>query len=178
MENIEIKHQVPGLDRFRASLDNLPASRVGNLRQIDTYFLTNHGRLKLREQTGPGEADSATLIAYIRPDASTSRVSQYHLMPVAEPDTLRAMLTDTLGVLTRVRKRRELFIYGQTRVHLDTVDHLGSFVELETVIAYQSHEDTWAEHRLVKKNLALDEYEPIKFSYSDLVMQGIDPQST
>lgn len=178
MENIEIKHRVPDLDRVRESLDNLPASRIGDLQQTDTYFVVTSGRLKLRDQSGPGEERSASLIAYIRPDDSTSRVSQYHLLPVAEPDALRAMLTDTLGVLTVVRKHRELFISGQTRIHLDTVDGLGTFVELETVIDGPSGEQAWDEHRFVRANLALDEYEPVEFSYSDLILQGTDPQST
>ena len=44
------------------------------------------------------------------------------------------MLTRACGTLGRVRKRRILVLVGGTRVHLDSVEGLGDFLELEVVL--------------------------------------------
>ena len=44
------------------------------------------------------------------------------------------MLTTALGVLGVVRKQRRLLWCGQTRIHLDEVEGLGNFLELEVVL--------------------------------------------
>jgi predicted adenylyl cyclase CyaB len=48
-------------------------------------------------------------------------------------------LSETLGTVLPVRgivlKRREVFLVGRTRIHLDRVHNLGSFVELEVVLS-------------------------------------------
>lgn len=44
---------------------------------------------------------------------------------------IQAVLSDALGVKGEVRKERRLFMIGQTRVHLDQVEGLGHFMELE-----------------------------------------------
>lgn len=41
------------------------------------------------------------------------------------------VLTDALGMVGQVKKERHLFMVGQTRVHVDTVEGLGHFMELE-----------------------------------------------
>jgi homotetrameric cytidine deaminase len=101
----------------------------GLLRQRDTYFAVPHGRLKLREEDPGG----ATLIAYERPDAATERVSDYRLVPVAEPGRLRDALAAAAGVTAVVVKRRHLLLWETVRIHLDDVRGLGSFIELEAV---------------------------------------------
>ena len=99
------------------------------LRQRDTYFAVAHGRLKLREE----EPGGATLIAYQRPDEASERVSDYRLVPIADPDEMRAALTAANGVSAVVVKRRRLLMWQTVRIHLDEVRGLGSFVELEAV---------------------------------------------
>ncbi len=101
----------------------------GLLRQRDTYFAVPHGRLKLREEDPGG----ATLIAYERPDAASERVSDYRLVPVAEPEPLRDALAAAAGVTAVVVKRRHLLLWETVRIHLDEVRGLGSFLELEAV---------------------------------------------
>ena len=87
------------------------------------------GRLKLREE----EPGGARLISYRRPDAADERVSDYRLVPVADPDGLRAALAETCGVRVEVVKRRRLLLWETVRIHLDEVEGLGSFLELEAV---------------------------------------------
>jgi homotetrameric cytidine deaminase len=128
--NVELKaHDAdPGrtLERARAA----GAEDRGVLRQRDTYFAVPRGRLKLREQDPGG----ATLIAYDRPDTASERVSDYRLVPVAEPAPLRDALAAANGVAVVVVKRRRLLLWDETvRIHLDEVRGLGSFLELEAV---------------------------------------------
>src|SRR5215204_3744415 len=127
--NVELKAHDPDPAR---TLERALAARAedrGLIRQRDTYFAVRHGRLKLREE----EPGGATLIAYDRPDAATERVSDYRLVPVAEPALLRDALVAATGVAVVVEKRRELLMWETVRIHLDEVDGLGAFLELEAV---------------------------------------------
>ena len=148
----------------------LGASDEGVLTQRDTYFARARGRLKLREQAGGSEA-GARLIAYVRPDGDEGRTSAYRLAEVGDPAALRDALDAALGTLVVVDKRRRLLLYENVRIHLDDVDGLGSFVELEGVADADS--DLAREHELVDRlceELALGA--PVAGSYSDLLLDG------
>jgi homotetrameric cytidine deaminase len=168
--NVEVKARDadPGATLERALA--LGASDEGVLRQRDTYFGHAHGRLKLREQEGPAGRE-AWLIAYARPDRAAARTSEYRLAPVADPDALRAALDASLGTVVVVDKRRRLLLYETVRIHLDDVEGLGAFVELEAVAPPES--DLTREHELVatlSEELALGER--VAGSYSDLLLDG------
>jgi homotetrameric cytidine deaminase len=127
--NVELKALDPDPVRSLAVCRELGAEDKGVLRQRDTYFRARSGRLKLREE----EPGGATLIHYDRPDAAQARESRYRLSAVPDPDELRASLDAALGTLVVVDKERHLLLWHGVRIHLDTVDGLGSFVELEGV---------------------------------------------
>jgi predicted adenylyl cyclase CyaB len=74
-------------------------------------------------------------------------------------------------VLVSVKKQRCVSLYGSTRIHLDQVEELGSFVELETVLGNQSHTAALAEHRFVFDTLGLSAGEIVPQSYSDLLLE-------
>lgn len=143
----------------------LGASDEGVLRQRDTYFSTTRGRLKLREQDGA----PAQLIAYARPDDEGARTSEYRITEIADPEVLRAALDPVVVV----DKRRHLLLVENVRMHLDEVEGLGSFVELEGVAPPES--DLSAEQALVAR--LTDELqlgERVAVSYSDLVLDSRD----
>jgi adenylate cyclase class IV len=148
-------------------------SAIHHLGQIDTYFRVPHGRLKLREIDASGER-SAELIQYHRPDDPGARTSTYRRIPVAVDQTasLTAALCDALGELATVRKRRAVAIWRSTRIHLDQVDGLGQFVELETVLGMDpdSAEVGRIEFDDVVEWLGLASLEAIPGSYSDLLI--------
>jgi homotetrameric cytidine deaminase len=148
----------------------LGATDEGMRHQRDTYFGRARGRLKLREQSGPGaEERTAQLIAYQRADADAARTSAYRIADVADPDALREALDAAFGTLVVVDKRRHLLLYDTVRIHLDDVEGLGAFVELEGVAAADS--DLTREHELVGRlrgELALGD--PVAVSYSDLLL--------
>jgi homotetrameric cytidine deaminase len=163
--NIELKAVDADPARSLAAARELGAEDHGILRQRDTYFRTRSGRLKLREE----EPGGATLIQYDRPDAAEARESRYRLTSVAEPDTLRASLDAALGTLVVVDKERHLLLWEGVRIHLDTVQGLGSFVELEGVAA--SGSDLGGEHEKVARlREALGIGEILTDSYSDRLL--------
>jgi homotetrameric cytidine deaminase len=147
--NVELKARDPEPERtLRAALE-LGAADQGILHQRDTYFAAREGRLKLREQTDADGTTAAQLIAYARPDEAAARASAYHLADVADPATMTAALEAALGISVAVDKRRHLLLADNVRIHLDEVEGLGHYVELEAVAAPDS--DLVREHEQVAR---------------------------
>jgi adenylate cyclase class IV len=128
--NVEIKARIVSIGALLPRARALADGDAQTIAQDDTFFRVPHGRLKLRE-FGDG---SAELIHYHRPDAPGARLSDYVRTPVPSPTTLREALARALGTIGRVRKQRLLLMAGATRIHLDRVDGLGEFIELEVVL--------------------------------------------
>lgn len=129
--NIEIKARVADLPALEARALALADEGPFELLQDDTFFACTKGRLKLRELA----AGEGQLVFYERADVAGPKLSHYLIAPVQDPAAVRATLGRALSVIGRVRKRRRLYLLGQTRIHLDEVEGLGSFVELEVVLS-------------------------------------------
>lgn len=127
--NVEIKALAADWDTQFCKAEALASSRE-ELIQEDIFFNCPTGRFKLRLQ-GTGEGH---LIFYRRPDCSGPKTSNYDIAPVHNPDSMLKILTAALGQLCCVRKHRTVFHTGQTRIHLDEVEGLGRFIELEVVL--------------------------------------------
>ena len=128
--NVEIKARIDSVEAVLPHALALADGPPELIAQDDTFFTCAVGRLKLRVfADGRGE-----LIAYQRPDATGPKTSDYAITVVPDPDALRATLARALGVSGRVIKQRTLLLVGRTRVHLDRVDGLGDFLELEVVL--------------------------------------------
>jgi len=130
MRNLEAKFRLdnPATARDRALAIGFEARGV--LIQRDTFFTVPNGKLKLREQP-----DGASLIHYRRDSQSELQLSNYAIVAVSSPAVLRTMLTAALGVLAEVRKERTLMMRRSVRLHLDRVEGLGNFGEIEAVLA-------------------------------------------
>lgn len=127
--NLEIKARCKDLDAAQQRARELATAHVGVDEQTDTYFVTRSGRLKLRESSLSG----GQLIPYRRPDQPGPKRSDYLVIPIERPTALKALLAEVLGVHRVVRKQREIFLVDNVRIHLDRVDGLGTFLELEAV---------------------------------------------
>jgi len=128
--NIEVKARIDRLSDVRARLASLPCRGEQQLSQTDTFFHVVRGRLKLRQfADGTGE-----LIFYVRPDQAGPKLSQYDRILCQDALTVLRALSTALGVRGVVKKRRHVVLVGNTRIHLDEVEGLGSFVELEVVL--------------------------------------------
>ena len=137
--------------------------------QDDTFFRCETGRLKLRTfSNGTGE-----LIYYRRADQQGPKASFYVRSPTTAPDTLREALTLAHGQAGRVKKHRTIFLIGRTRIHLDIVEGLGHFLELEVVLA--DGEPSEAGVRLAHEIMEKCDVKPcqlIEDAYVDLLAKG------
>jgi adenylate cyclase class IV len=133
--NIEIKARAPDPARLDEAARRIAGPPAAVLEQEDTFFDVRQGRLKLRAFGAAGKSPRpGELIFYERPDALGPKACQYAIARVEDAEPLRAILAAALGTAGVVRKRRTLHLVGRTRIHLDDVEGLGRFVELETVM--------------------------------------------
>ncbi len=128
--NVEIKARAGNVAELMARVARMAMSGPEQIAQDDTFFRCPEGRLKLRAFPDC----SGQLIFYRRPDTDGPKTSFYSIAPVQNADSMRETLTLALGQAGRVRKQRTLYLVGRTRVHIDRVEELGDFVELEVVL--------------------------------------------
>jgi adenylate cyclase class IV len=172
VRNLELKVECDEATFAAVSARVIALGARQTLRQRDTYFSVPQGRLKLREISEEGAESSAELIGYARPDLEGSRWSTYHraVISASEVDALREALGSTIGERVVVEKRRDVVLVKQTRIHLDNVNGLGCFIELETVIdGTLSDENAAIEHAAIIAALGIGDFPPVGGSYSDLL---------
>ncbi len=168
MRNIEIKARISDIASLTAKAAALADSGPTEIFQDDTFFACPTGRMKLRALSG-GEGE---LIFYQRPDSTGPKESFYVVAPTSSPDRLREALARGYGVTGRVRKRRTLFLTGRTRIHLDRVERLGDFLELEVVLA--EHEPAEAGRTVARdllQKLGVPPEQLVAGAYVDLLAQ-------
>ncbi len=164
--NVEIKARIDNVERVARLVSYLSDSIQERMGQEDTFFDVIFGRLKLRQHVcGPSE-----LIYYERPDQLEPCKSHYCICPVRNPAITKQVLANALGVRGVIRKERLLYWIDNTRVHVDQVEGLGSFLELEVLLspsvsASQGYEIAG---RLIKK-LGIKESNLVDAAYIDLV---------
>ena len=167
--NIEVKLRIDDRDALLAVAQRLCGGRPQHMAQDDTFFHARQGRLKLR-QFADG---SAELIHYHRPDTNAAKASDYVRVPAADPAALREALARGCGVAGRVRKSRWLLMSGHTRVHLDRVEGLGDFLELEVVLGEgQSDGDGVAVAQQLLRDLGLQHAPQEAGAYLDLLARA------
>ncbi|MBZ5636538.1 MAG: class IV adenylate cyclase [Acidobacteriia bacterium] len=164
--NIEIKAYIPNPEAVARKAAAIADQGPIELQQDDTFFPCESGRLKLRAFSN----ESGELIFYRRPDQQGPKESFYLLSPTSSPDTLRQLLSLAYGQAGRVRKHRTLFLVGRTRVHLDDVQDLGRFLELEVVLddGEPAERGIREAHELMAK-LGVDPSQLVEGAYVDLL---------
>ncbi len=164
--NVEIKARVADPVNLQARARGLADTGPIELYQDDTFFNCPSGRLKLRTLS----ESEGELIFYERADAHAPKESRYVIWPTSSPSALRATLAATVGERGRVRKKRTLFLVGNTRIHCDEVEGLGDFMELEVVLADgQTVEDGIAIAHRIMRQLGISERQLVDRAYVDLL---------
>ncbi|XP_054715872.1 uncharacterized protein LOC129225306 [Uloborus diversus] len=131
--NVEIKAKIKDFRSFLLRASEISDKPAFIMKQTDTYFKVLEGRLKLRQI----QDQVAELIFYNRPDTEGPKLSSYRKQTFKNADEaegLKKVLESSLGLVGIVKKERHLFMYERTRIHVDDVEHLGHFMELEVML--------------------------------------------
>lgn len=166
--NIEIKAKSENNDEIRSILKLKKAEFNGEDHQIDTYFNTKSGRLKLRE----GNIEN-NLIHYERENTKGPKKSDITLFKSNPSSTLKELLTKAIGILTIVDKKREIYFIENVKFHIDTVEELGTFIEIEAI----DKNRTIGKEKLLQQCqhyldlFKISESNLISVSYSDLLLE-------
>ena len=164
--NLEIKAKYPSLAKARKISRDLGARFGGTLKQTDTYFKVKQGRLKLREIN----KKELELIYYRRGDSKGNRYSDYTVLPLQRKEAAKRVLESLFETLVVVRKRRELFLYKNSRIHIDTVAGLGAFVEFE-VLVVRGERQAQDLMSSLRREFGINSASLIGGSYSDMLLK-------
>ena len=166
--NIEIKASCSDPDRIEQILNDEEADNKGLDHQVDTYFNIPEGRLKLRE----GNIENS-LIFYKRDNISGPKESHVQLYKTKPDSGLKEVLVHSLGTKVIVDKKRKIFFVENIKFHIDLVENLGSFIEIEAIdktgTIGQAKLEVQCE-RYIKK-FGINKSDLISVSYSDLLLK-------
>lgn len=164
--NLEIKVKLDSHKRIKKilSANNIKLAEV--LKQKDIYYKVKEGLLKLRIENG-----TQTLIFYNRNEKSKKRWSDYYLLDINTPDAEK-FLDKFLDRIIEVKKIRELYLYDNTRIHLDKVDKLGYFLELETRVI-NGLRDAEKRFNYLVELLELKKYPVLRDTYRNLLIREL-----
>lgn len=166
--NVEIKAKCEDLERIRKILEKENAKFEGTDRQIDTYFNTLNGRLKLRE----GNIENC-LVSYDRADETKPKLSSVTLYDTSEKSyTLKEILTKHFGIKCVVDKQRDIYHIENIKILLDKVEGLGTFIEIEASSAKRRDEEKLRKQtEEYMKKFGIKKKDLIDISYSDMIQQ-------
>lgn len=164
--NVEIKARLSNPDHTASIAAQIADSGPVIIEQEDVFFNCSKCRFKLRtfsDKTGE-------LIYYNRDNESQPSECNYSILKTSDPSLIHSILTKALGVLGIIRKSRTLYMYGQTRIHLDDVSGLGKFLEIEVVLApgQTTSEGIDIAHSLMQR-LGISESNLIDEAYIDML---------
>lgn len=166
--NIEIKARCANQEHIREILQAQHADFRGRDHQIDTYFIVPNGRLKLRQ----GNIEHS-LIHYERSNQAGPKASNVHLYHPHDGEALKATLNAALGTKVVVDKQREIYFIENVKFHLDEVQRLGTFVEIEAI----DSDGTIGEAKLLEQCqhylalFAIADDDLLTHSYSDMLLE-------
>ena len=164
--NVEVKARLADPAAARATVTRLGARPAGIEPQVDRYYELDGGwRVKLRSIPGR----DAELIRYRRPETEAVRASDYEVTPVRDQAARRCLVPKGRPLVT-VRKRREVLLLDNVRIHLDEVAGLGTFLELEAMVD-DAHDDATCRRQVaaITAALGLGEDDFIRASYAELL---------
>lgn len=173
MQNIEYKSELRDIGLARGVCEHRGATRVGAFRQVDIYYKVSDGRLKRRE-TGSAEGRRVEYIFYHRADRLRPTLSHFTIYD--ERAALERWGERGLVEWLTVRKTREVWLYKNVRIHLDDVEGLGRFFELEAQVGPGCHVGE-CHHRVNEVRGWFEGGilgEPISVGYSDLFEKEIE----
>ena len=161
--NLELKIQLDSYDSALNVLKNLHAEFVKDINQKDVYYSLPGSLLKLRI-----EDEGESLIKYNRDEVNPDRFSDYDVIYLKSSGSEK-VFNSIFTVEAVVIKKRFLYLYNNTRIHLDTVQGLGTFMEFETLVI-NGMDDAKERFNFLIKKFEIDTAKQIKCSYRDLIL--------
>ena len=166
MKNVESKFSVTDFGKIKVSLKKVKAKYMGKLNQFDTYYYCQKGRLKIREINNR----LYELIYYQRPNTNKPKISNLQVVNLKsnQAESLKKLFKDSLGIKNIIRKIRHLYMYKNSKIHLDMVQGLGKFIELETIDRKISLKEAKIEHAKMIRILLLTKTKRLGQSYCEI----------
>lgn len=136
VENVDFKCELrdPGLARL--ALKRFGAILAAAVSHHDTYFRVPDGRLMRRE----AEGEPVEYVLYRRIDRAAPTVSSFTIL--SENEARRRLGATDPPVWVEVRKQREIWLLADARVHVDQVEGLGWFIEIDVLVTRRRSERT------------------------------------
>lgn len=166
-KNLELKARISSVSDAVCIVHQLNAKEKGILRQRDIYYNVPRGRLKLRIINNR----NAELIFYNRPNKNGSRYSDYFLLSVSNAKLTDELCTSAFGQKVVVKKKRRLFLYKNSRIHIDKVSGLGTFIEFE-VLVNRGKQQAQKLLRILTMKFGIKRTDTIAVSYSDMMINS------
>lgn len=165
--NFEFKASTDHLEALEKKLLELNPIYIGQDKQTDTYFNVANGRLKLRE----GNIENA-LIYYERQNVTGAKQSDILLYKHPPDKDLKDILIKLHGIKVIVKKVRKIYFIENVKFHLDSIDELGTFVEVEAIdndgnIGIEKLKE---QCRKYAELFGIKSEDYISLSYSDLIL--------
>lgn len=162
--NLELKIKFKSFDGVKKKLNQIGAEFTASLNQKDVYYKNKKGLLKLRIENG-----AESLIKYKRNENSKDRWSDYSLLKFREGNAEK-FLAELFEIETVVYKKRLLYMYDNTRIHLDKIKGLGNYLELETLVL-RGQQNAKKRFDKIVSLLQLDLKNQVKKSNRDLMLE-------
>jgi predicted adenylyl cyclase CyaB len=162
---IELKARISDLESKKKKILELGGKMDDTYYQIDTYFNSPKGRLKLREVEGQARAK---LIYYERVDIPNPKESNVTIYETNDPSILKELMNSILGTKVIVMKKREIYNYEGTQIHLDFLEELGTFIEFERPLTKLPQDRLVLQELMHALNVKQEDL--VTGSYSDLIM--------
>jgi len=170
MKNIELKAKYPNQKAAMVIAENLGAKYEGILEQEDIYFKISPAKLKERLKLRIINKADYELIYYKRANLKSARESEYEIFKVRNGMELLNVLKSILLVISIIKKKREVYIFENVRIHIDTVKGLGKFIEFEAVCRNKKEiKDAQLKLKKLVSEFNISTKNLIKMSYSDLI---------
>ncbi|MBS1509902.1 MAG: class IV adenylate cyclase [Bacteroidetes bacterium] len=166
--NFEFKARAGNIAALETQLLTLNPQFAGEDHQVDTYFNVPEGRLKLRE----GNIENA-LIFYERKNTAGAKQSDIILYQHQPDKNLKDILTRVNGIKVVVDKRRKIYFINNVKFHFDTLEGLGTFVEVEAIDRSGAIgvEQLQEQCNYYARFFGIEQENYVAQSYSDLIMQ-------
>jgi len=155
MLEVELKIRIPSIEGVRKELKRHHAHPLGRVHEHDIYYNAPHRDFGITDEAVRVRyTDDHTVVTYKGPKIKTYNLKAREELnfAVESGENFETML-QRLGFTktAEVNKWRENYTMGNASISLDTVDELGTFVEIEVIAATDDADPTGRIEKIAKE---------------------------